>query len=274
MAAGACSRSGSGLAGRARFRAALARRSRGRSSRRRVRGRAGIVEGGRPSAPRMWAGGSGRSHVRSGTVGGPHGGGGAQWSFPLEPERAEGATETIMGTAAGIRAPTTSPTTATTGPTRQLLPSLFLRFDLLGLAGLPRRLAVLLDVAVLTPPCRPTRPGTTPMDTTSAHTARAAMCIPPTTTRTTPRLRRIPTTTAHATPRRRRAVAVVLPSFCRGESGQLRLEVRPEDTSVYVDDEFRGAAAEARQLDSGPRATHDRAGPSGLRASNAIRSTS
>lgn len=32
------------------------------------------------------------------------------------------------------------------------------------------------------------------------------------------------------------------------ESGSLRLEVRPEDTSVYVDDDFRGTAREARSL--------------------------
>jgi len=34
----------------------------------------------------------------------------------------------------------------------------------------------------------------------------------------------------------------------RGASGQLRLEVRPDDTSVYVDDGFRGTAREARIL--------------------------
>jgi hypothetical protein len=32
------------------------------------------------------------------------------------------------------------------------------------------------------------------------------------------------------------------------ESGRVRLEVRPEDTSVYVDDAFRGTAREARAL--------------------------
>ncbi len=32
------------------------------------------------------------------------------------------------------------------------------------------------------------------------------------------------------------------------DAGRLRLEVRPEDTSVYVDDQFRGTAAEARAL--------------------------
>ena len=37
-----------------------------------------------------------------------------------------------------------------------------------------------------------------------------------------------------------------------GESGQLRLEVRPEDTSVYVDDQFRGTAADARLLTLSP----------------------
>jgi hypothetical protein len=31
-----------------------------------------------------------------------------------------------------------------------------------------------------------------------------------------------------------------------GRSGRVRLEVRPDDTSVYVDDEFRGTAREAR----------------------------
>lgn len=45
-------------------------------------------------------------------------------------------------------------------------------------------------------------------------------------------------------PRSGRGPAIVLSS----ESGQLRIEVRPEDTSVYVDDEFRGTAADARQL--------------------------
>jgi hypothetical protein len=36
--------------------------------------------------------------------------------------------------------------------------------------------------------------------------------------------------------------------------GQLRLEVRPEDTSVYVDDQFRGSASQARllRLPAGP----------------------
>jgi hypothetical protein len=33
-----------------------------------------------------------------------------------------------------------------------------------------------------------------------------------------------------------------------GESGQLHLEVRPDDASVYVDDEFRGSARDLRQL--------------------------
>ena len=32
------------------------------------------------------------------------------------------------------------------------------------------------------------------------------------------------------------------------ETGSLRLEVRPDDTSVYVDDGFRGTAREARIL--------------------------
>jgi hypothetical protein len=31
-----------------------------------------------------------------------------------------------------------------------------------------------------------------------------------------------------------------------GRSGRVRLEVRPDDASVYVDDEFRGTAREAR----------------------------
>ena len=34
--------------------------------------------------------------------------------------------------------------------------------------------------------------------------------------------------------------------------GQVRLEVRPDDASVYVDDEFRGTAREARALDLPP----------------------
>jgi hypothetical protein len=36
------------------------------------------------------------------------------------------------------------------------------------------------------------------------------------------------------------------------ESGWLRLEVRPEDTSVYVDDRFRGSAREVRGLQLAP----------------------
>ena len=36
-----------------------------------------------------------------------------------------------------------------------------------------------------------------------------------------------------------------------GESGQLRIEVRPDDASVYVDDEFRGAARDLRQITLG-----------------------
>jgi hypothetical protein len=34
--------------------------------------------------------------------------------------------------------------------------------------------------------------------------------------------------------------------------GQIRLEVRPEDASVYVDDEFRGSASESRALELPP----------------------
>ena len=49
-------------------------------------------------------------------------------------------------------------------------------------------------------------------------------------------------------PRSGSAPAIVL----LGESGQLRLEVRPDDASVYVDDEFRGTAADARQLTLAP----------------------
>jgi hypothetical protein len=37
-----------------------------------------------------------------------------------------------------------------------------------------------------------------------------------------------------------------------GRSGRVRLEVRPEDTSVYVDDEFRGTAREARIMNLSP----------------------
>ena len=37
-----------------------------------------------------------------------------------------------------------------------------------------------------------------------------------------------------------------------GRSGRVRLEVRPDDTSVYVDDDFRGTAREARLLNLPP----------------------
>jgi hypothetical protein len=37
-----------------------------------------------------------------------------------------------------------------------------------------------------------------------------------------------------------------------GPSGRLRLEVRPDDASVYVDDEFRGTAREARIMNLPP----------------------
>jgi hypothetical protein len=37
-----------------------------------------------------------------------------------------------------------------------------------------------------------------------------------------------------------------------GPSGRVRLEVRPDDTSVYVDDEFRGTAREARIMNLPP----------------------
>ena len=37
-----------------------------------------------------------------------------------------------------------------------------------------------------------------------------------------------------------------------GRSGRVRLEVRPDDTSVYVDDEFRGNAREARIMNLPP----------------------
>jgi hypothetical protein len=37
-----------------------------------------------------------------------------------------------------------------------------------------------------------------------------------------------------------------------GRSGRVRLEVRPDDTSVYVDDEFRGTAREARIMNLSP----------------------
>jgi PEGA domain-containing protein len=36
------------------------------------------------------------------------------------------------------------------------------------------------------------------------------------------------------------------------DSGSLRVEVRPEDTSIYVDDQFRGTAREARGLQLAP----------------------
>jgi hypothetical protein len=39
------------------------------------------------------------------------------------------------------------------------------------------------------------------------------------------------------------------------ESGRLRIEVRPEDASVYVDDQFRGTGREARLLTL-PRGHH------------------
>jgi hypothetical protein len=42
------------------------------------------------------------------------------------------------------------------------------------------------------------------------------------------------------------------PDVARADLGHLRLEVRPEDTSVYVDDEFRGTASEARALELPP----------------------
>jgi len=41
-------------------------------------------------------------------------------------------------------------------------------------------------------------------------------------------------------------------ALTRRDSGSLRLEVRPEDTSVYVDDGFRGTAREARGMSLGP----------------------
>ena len=37
-----------------------------------------------------------------------------------------------------------------------------------------------------------------------------------------------------------------------GRSGRVRLEVRPDDASVYVDDEFRGTAREARIMNLSP----------------------
>ena len=54
------------------------------------------------------------------------------------------------------------------------------------------------------------------------------------------------TTAAHRL-RRARCRALV-----RGPSGRVRLEVRPDDTSVYVDDEFRGNARETRILNLPP----------------------
>ena len=38
----------------------------------------------------------------------------------------------------------------------------------------------------------------------------------------------------------------------QGRSGRVRLEVRPDDTSVYVDDDFRGTAREARIMNLPP----------------------
>jgi hypothetical protein len=38
------------------------------------------------------------------------------------------------------------------------------------------------------------------------------------------------------------------PAELEGDWGRVRLEVRPEDTSVYVDDRFLGTAREARSL--------------------------
>ena len=37
-----------------------------------------------------------------------------------------------------------------------------------------------------------------------------------------------------------------------GPAGRVRLEVRPDDTSVYVDDQFRGTAREARIMNLAP----------------------
>ena len=54
------------------------------------------------------------------------------------------------------------------------------------------------------------------------------------------------TTAAHRL--RRRA----MPSARTKASGRVRLEVRPDDTSVYVDDEFRGTAREARIMNLPP----------------------
>ena len=275
---GACAHSGFlALPVGARFRAALARRARGRSSRRRVRGRAGSSMGGRPSGPRMWAGGSGRSHVRSGTVGGPHGGGGAQWRHPRAGTGRGGYGKLLMGTAAGIRAPTTSLTTATAigqALLRRLLPSLLSPLRSTGAGPTTPAAGRITRRGRTTPAWPPYAAGyyADGYDERAHRSSRDA--YPPNDyaddAAPAPYSYDDRSRDPAPAPRGGRGPAIVLP----GESGQLRLEVRPEDTSVYVDDEFRGAAADARQLDSVPRATHDRAGPSGLRASNAIRSTS
>jgi hypothetical protein len=44
------------------------------------------------------------------------------------------------------------------------------------------------------------------------------------------------------------SVGVYAPPVDEGPTGRVRLEVRPDDASVYVDDEFRGTAREARIL--------------------------
>ena len=47
-------------------------------------------------------------------------------------------------------------------------------------------------------------------------------------------------------------MSVYAPSVDEGPTGRVRLEVRPDDASVYVDDEFRGTARDARILNLPP----------------------
>ena len=58
-------------------------------------------------------------------------------------------------------------------------------------------------------------------------------------------------TAAHRLHRRARASVPTL-AASEGPSGRVRLEVRPEDTSVYVDDAFHGTAREARIMNLPP----------------------
>ena len=169
----------------------------------------------------------------------------------LEPERAEGATGDSYGTAAVIIA-LLQAVLWLSATLRQLLPSLLSPLRSTGVGPTTPAAGRITRRGRTTPPGRPTRAGYYADGYYERPHRSSRDAYPPNDyaddAAPAPYSYDDRSRDPAPAPRGGRGPAIVLP----GESGQLRLEVRPEDTSVYVDDEFRGAAADARQLTLAP----------------------